>query len=153
MPAGKYNIIADQGSTFVFYVEYQTDGGTGQALHGYTAEMQVRRSAIDTGLVLQIAGGVSGNNLGITNGGNTGEWVVGATYAGTPGAASSGITLNGSTVGVDGTSGGIYITVDHQSMSYVPAGRHFYDLELYAPDGTRERILQGRFEVAQEVTR
>ena len=82
MPAGKYNIIADQGSTFVFYVEYQTDGGTGQALHGYTAEMQVRRSAIDTGLVLQIAGGVSGNNLGITNGGNTGEWVVGATYAG-----------------------------------------------------------------------
>jgi hypothetical protein len=151
MPAGNYNIQVDQGSTFVFYIEYQTEGGTGEDLRGYTAEMQVRRSAIDTGLVLQIAGGVSGNNLGVTHGGSTGEFVSGATYSGTLG--SGGITLMGSTVGADGSSGGIYISADSISMSKVPAGKHFYDIELHNGSGTVERILGGRFDVSREITR
>lgn len=151
MPAGRYDIQADQGSTFIFYIEYQTEGGTGEDLRGFSAEMQVRRSVIDPAIILQVSGGVSGNNAGVTHGGDTGEFVVGGTFSGTVG--SGGITLNGSTVGVDGTSGGIYIFVDHTSMSKVPTGKHFYDLELKSPGGTVERILGGRFEVSGEVTR
>ena len=153
MPAGTYNIEVDQGSTFLFYVEYQTEGGTGADLRGYTAEMQIRRSVIDPAMVLQISGGVSGQNAGVTHGGSTGEFVVGANFAGTPGDSNSGITVNGSTVGADGTSGGVFIFVDHTSMSKVPAGRHFYDLELRSPGGTVEKILGGRFEVTGQVNR
>jgi len=151
MPAGNYNIQVDQGSTFVFYIEYQGEGGTGEDLRGYTAEMQVRRSAIDTGMVLQVSGGVSGANAGVTHGGNTGEFVVGATYSGSVGIG--GITLMGSTVGANGTSGGVYVSVDSTSMSKVPAGKHFYDIELHNGSGNVERILGGRFDVSREITR
>ena len=90
MPAGNYNIQVDQGSTFIFYIEYQTEGGTGEDLRGYTAEMQVRRSVIDPAIILQVSGGVSGNNAGVTHGGDTGEFVVGATFSGTVGSPPKG---------------------------------------------------------------
>lgn len=149
MPSGNFNIVADQGSLFSFFIEYQDSGENAINLNGYTAEMQVRRSVIANEMLLQV--GVSG----CTAGGVTGHFT-----SSTGGSAGfGGITLNGSsadgtrtTNSVAGHTGGIFINVDHASMSAIPAGTHFYDIELFGSTGP-ERILSGRFEVLPEVTR
>ena len=155
MPSGIFDIVADQGSLFSFFIEYQDSSGTGIDLSGYTAEMQVRRATASTNMLLQVVGGSGGANwFGVTSGGVTG-YFSSSTF-GVPG--SGGITLNGSSadgltgpLGVSGHTGGIFMTVDPTSMSYVPAGSHFYDLQIYGSTGP-ETILRGRFVVTQEVT-
>lgn len=149
MPSGNFDIIADQGSLFSFFLEYQDSGGNAVNLNGYTAEMQIRRSMIAPEILLQV--GVSG----CTAGGVTGYFT-----ASTGGSAGfGGITLNGSsadgtrtTATVAGHTGGIFINVDHASMSAIPSGNHFYDIELFGSTGP-ERLISGRFEVLPEVTR
>ena len=154
MKSGKYDISVDQGSTFIFHLTYQDSAGTAVDLSSYTAQMQVRRSTIDPSLILDItsAGGVTG-------GGTTGEfsspetsgfWT--AATGGSAGLTSSGMTLNGNSAGVSGTTGGIYIIVDADTMKNVPTGKHTYDLEI-TTGRTVNKILSGRFEVEGEVTR
>lgn len=149
MPSGNFDIVADQGSLFSFFIEYQDSGGTPINLNGLTAEMQVRRSKIAPEILLQV--GVSG----CTAGGATGHFT--STVGGS--AGFGGITLNGSSADgtrttntVAGHTGGIYINVDNRSMSAIPAGAHFYDIELVGTTGP-EKIISGRFEVLPEVTR
>lgn len=48
MDAGTYDIVARQGSTFHLETAFETDDGEHIDLTGYTARMQVRRSASDT---------------------------------------------------------------------------------------------------------
>ena len=51
-------------------------------------------------------------------------------------------------------TGGILIIAGSTATSYVPSGRHMYDLELkYTPTGSTTRLLDGRFENEGEVTR
>ena len=121
MKAGKYDILVDQGSTFTFYLTYQNSAGTAIDLASYTASMQVRRSTIDPNLILDIssAGGVTG--------GTTGEYSSGG---GSAANVYSGITLNSSSVGATGTTGGLYIQIDNDTMKNVLTGNHSYDLEL-----------------------
>ena len=149
MKSGNYDISVDQGSTFVFHLTYQDSAGTAIDLTSYSAHMQIRRSTIDTGLILDIS-----SAGGVTGGGSTGEYTSG----GSAGHAYSGITLDGSTVG-DGPwrkyasgTGGIYIKVDSDTMKNVPSGKHIYDLELTTGTDVN-KILKGRFEVEGEVTR
>ena len=147
MKSGNYDISVDQGSTFVFHLTYQDSAGTAIDLTSYSANMQVRRSTIDTGLILDIS-----SAGGVTGGGSTGEYTSGGSAA----HNYSGITLNGNTLGqvcgcATGT-GGIYIKVDADTMKNVPIGKHLYDLEL--TKGTDvNKVLRGRFEVEGEVTR
>jgi len=145
MISGQYNIQADQGSTLKLFLEYQTFGSTAIDLNSYLAEMQVRRSVNDDNILLFL----SGNTLtsAVTGGGSTGY------FTGTGGiSGTGGLKLNTGPTGVAGHTGGIYINVDPTTMSYVPSGRHLYDLELI--NGSEiTRILQGRFEVTREVTR
>ena len=54
MKSGNYDISVDQGSTFVFHLTYQDSAGTAIDLSSYSASMQVRRSTIDTDLLLDI---------------------------------------------------------------------------------------------------
>ena len=149
MKSGNYDISVDQGSTFVFHLTYQDSAGTAIDLSSYSAHMQVRRSAIDTGLILDIS-----SVGGVTGGGSTGEYTSGGSAA----HNYSGITLNGNTLGqgpwrafASGT-GGIYIKVDADTMKNVPIGKHLYDLELTTGTDVN-RVLRGRFEVEGEVTR
>lgn len=142
MKAGNYDISLDQGSTFVFHLTYQDSSGNAIDLSSYTASMQVRRSAIDPDIILDVS-----SAGGVTGGGTTGEFSSGGGSAGV-----GGMTLNGSTVGVAGTTGGIYIKIDTDTMKNVPAGRHRYDFEL-TNSGNVNKILTGRFEVDAEVTR
>jgi hypothetical protein len=103
--------------------------------------MQVRRSPDDTQLTLFITGS------GVTSGGLTGEFAVGAGVGGT-----GGITLNGSNSGAAGTTGGIYVEFDAVSSSYLPTGRMFYDFELVNGEEVT-RVFQGRFEATANITR
>jgi len=116
-------------------------------LDNYTATMQVRRSFTSDSILLSITGGTVDG--GVIGGGSTGY------FTGTGGIhGTGGIVLNGTVSGVTGTTGGIYISVDHVTMKNVPRGRHFYDLELTnLGDSSVTRILKGRFEVDPEVTR
>ena len=150
MPAAKHDLDIDRGATFKLFLEYQTAGTTGIDLNGHTADMQVRRSTKTSKIILHLQGNAS--DRGLTGGGSTGEYVLGATFAGT--AGTGGIFLNASSTGVtSGKTGGIYIEADSTTMKNVPEGQHHYDLELVDSSGTVTRILEGRFRVSPDVTR
>ena len=139
--AADYTITHDKGTTFKFHALYKSATGGAINLAGQSARMQVRRSPDDTQLALFITGS------GVTGGGSTGEFAVGAGVGGT-----GGITLNGSNSGAAGTTGGIYVEFDAETSANLPTGRMFYDFELV--DGEEiTRILQGRFEATANITR
>lgn len=149
MPAGEYNITVDRGSTFKFHVTFYNSSETVVDLETYSASMQVRKSYTTENILLSVTGSTGDSNKGVVGGGSTGY------FTGTGGVAGiGGIELNSSIAGVIGTTGGIFMSVDHVTMQNMPAGRHFYDMELTnLSDNTVTRILQGRFEVEAEVTR
>jgi hypothetical protein len=146
MPAGRYDIIAEQGASFKIQFDYLYAGvgGTGINLENFTCQMQVRKSAYDSKILLDAS--ISG----LTYGGVTGYYEPGVITGTT---ASGGIYLNQDIQGITRT-GGIYINVPHTVTRYFPVGRHFYDLELTnSVSGDVTRLLEGTFEVTKEVTR
>lgn len=56
MSAAKHDLDVDRGSTFKLFLEYQTAGSTAIDLNGYTADMQVRRSADASDIILHLQG-------------------------------------------------------------------------------------------------
>lgn len=66
-PAGTYNIIADQGSTFTRQLVWKNANGTPINLTGYTARMQVRETFDAPDHVLELT-----TSSGITLGGALG---------------------------------------------------------------------------------
>jgi hypothetical protein len=153
MAAGEYDIITEQGASFLLYLKYQQSDETGITLDAYTSSMQVRRSIEDTDLVLHITGTTMSMTTGtvhngsVTGGGGTGEFVAGSGVAGT-----GQIKLDSSVGGATGTTGGILVEIDADTMANVPRGKHFYDLEIRSGN-TVNKIVRGRFEVIPEVTR
>jgi len=147
MPAAKHDLNIDRGSTFKLFLEYQTAGTTGIDLDGYSANMQVRRHAEASEILLHFYGTTA--DRGLTGGGSTGSYAAGAGVAGT-----GGIYLNATSAGATGgTTGGIYVFADYATMQNVPAGQHFYDLEITDSNSVVTRILEGRFRVSPDVTR
>ena len=153
MAAGEYDIITEQGASFLLYLKYQDSSETGITLDAYTSSMQVRRSIEDNDLVLHVTGSTMNmatgvvHNGSVTGGGGTGEFVAGSGVAG-----SGQIKLGSSAGGATGTTGGILVTIDADTMASVPRGKHFYDLEIRSGN-TVNKIVRGRFEVIPEVTR
>jgi len=146
MPASTYNINADQGSSFDLYLEYQTSGGTAIDLSMCEARMQVRPSYTSSNIVLNFTGNTAYSAL--TGGGSTGYYASGTTGV----VGTGGITLNASTAGVVGTTGGIYIDADAVAMAFTLAGEHRYDLELITGT-TVSRLIEGEFKINPEVTK
>lgn len=143
MPASKYDIYAEQGSTFKLFLQYKTKAGIPIDLTGYTGEMQVRRSVSDTQAILQIT------NFGVIGGGTTGEFTIG-----TQGSTGlGGIIWQVGATGASGATGCILIKVDSQTMSYVPDGKHFYDLKVTNTLGETQRLLEGMFEISAQVSK
>ena len=143
MPAGRYDITAEQGATFKLFLEYQDSTGTAEDLSGFTSRMDVRKYVGDSELLLRITGSTTGG--GASGGGSTGF------FTGAGLAIGGGMTLNASATGSDGIDGGIYTEISAAGMSNVPTGRHFYDIELV--NGTEvTRILEGKFDVRGEVS-
>ncbi|MBC8443014.1 MAG: hypothetical protein H8D80_02355 [Proteobacteria bacterium] len=151
MPAASYNIIAEQGTKWTLYLEYQTSGGTAIDLTSYNAQMQVRPSATSSNIILNFAGSTSSSS--VTGGGSTGYYVSGTTGV----SATGGIVLNASTAGVVGTTGGIYISADAGALSNTLSGEHRYDLELIKNMGSGVddiiRLVEGEFKIKSEITK
>jgi hypothetical protein len=142
MPAGDYDIYADQGATFKMVMRHRDQNNNPINLNETAARLQVRRSKTSPDVLLAIS------DLGVTGGGPDGFWTPGLSFEGIPG--TGGISLN---MGETGSlTGGIYISVDATTMTFMPPGNHFYDLKLIQ-GATVDRILQGRFVVDAEVTR
>ena len=153
MAAGEYTIRAEQGASFLLFLEYQDDSGGGISLKTYKSAMQVRRSIDDPDMVLHVTGSTVDQTSGnvhtgsLTGGGLTGE------FGKTGGVSGTGqIKLDVSAAGATGTTGGILVTIDGDTMANTPSGDHFYDLEI-SSGVTINKILRGRFEITPEVTR
>ena len=152
--AGEYDIITDQGSSFTLHLAYQDDNGNAQSLSSYTSRMQVRRSPTDPQMLLWVTGSTVDPLTGdayataVTGGGSTGE------FSGpTGGVTGSGyIKMEVSSSGATGSTGGILINVDADTMANVPYGKHFYDFEIVSGN-TVHKLIKGRFEVKPEITR
>ena len=85
-----------------------------------------------------------GKSTGITAG------LTGATDGGLTG----GIFLNRNVGNSGGQTGGVLIIAGSTATSFIPDGRHQYDMELkYIPTGETIRIIEGRFESNGEVSR
>jgi hypothetical protein len=127
--AAHYDIQAEKGSTFQLHMVYKDNSNTAVDLSSYSGRMQIRRSMISSSTLLDVTSGVT---AGITGG-------------------TGGFSMNASATGAFLT-GGILLTVDAVSMGLVPSGQHVYDLELVS-GATISRLLEGRFECSNEVTR
>ena len=55
MPAGIYNILSDQGSTFARTLVYKDSNGTPIDLSGYTAKMEIRPTIGSSTLLLTLS--------------------------------------------------------------------------------------------------
>tara|TARA_S200002703_G_scaffold152738_1_gene153482 strand:+ start:758 stop:1216 length:459 start_codon:yes stop_codon:yes gene_type:complete len=152
MPAGVYNINAEQGVTFKLHLSYKDSNDSFVNLEEYTARMQVRRSPEDSDLLLFITGSTMIDSTGavhngsLTGGGITGEFTTGGV------AGTGDIKLNSSSAGITGSTGGILVSMDAVSMSNCPKGNHFYDLEIINGENVT-RLIEGRFTVDREITR
>jgi hypothetical protein len=143
MPASRYDIYAEQGTTFKLHLDYKYQGGTGIDLSNFTGELQVRRSSKDSGVLLFLS------DTGVTGGGITGEFTAGVDGI----AGVGGISFNTAIDGSAGYTGGILFRVDATTMKNIPYGKHFYDFEMTNTLGEVSRLIEGTFEVSREITR
>ena len=154
MSGGEYDIKAEQGATYNLFLLYQTNDETGIDLKNYTSTMQVRRSVEDNDLLLWVTGTTMDPDTGLVyDGGVTGGGVTGEFVAGSGVSGIGDIKLNADSDGSTGNTGGIVVAIDADTMTNVPPGKHFYDLEIVAGSGSVTKIVRGRFEVTPEVTR
>jgi FlaG/FlaF family flagellin (archaellin) len=125
VPAGKYHIAVDQGSTFRKAITWKDGSGNPVNLAGYSARMQVRSSFASSTVVLSMTT-VNGK---IMLGGSAGTISLYLSASDTAAlSTASPADFSDAFVGV-------------------------YDLELVAPNGDVTRLLQGSFAVNPEVTR
>ncbi len=142
MPASKYDIYAEQGSTLKVHLQLKTRAGLPIDLSGFTGEMQVRRSVSDEQILLKIT------DNSVIGGGQSGEFTPGNGITG-----SGGILWGIGVTGASGATGCLLIKVDSTTMSFVPEGKHFYDLKITNTIGEVQRLLEGMFEVPAQVSR
>jgi hypothetical protein len=134
----RYDITSNQGETLNLHILYTDSDDNGIDLTSYTAEMKVKRSVLGDDSLLYLT-----QNGGITAG-----------LTGSTGGITGGIFLNRNVGNSGSQTGGILLIAGSTATSYVPNGRHQYDLEIrYTPTGETTRIVEGRFENDGEVTR
>ena len=150
-----YDINLYQGQSYFLDLDYTDANDEVVDLNGATfeARMQVRRSPLVEEKLVGL------NSVfyprGVVGGGITGYYLGG--YYGftpdtntTPGVlGTGGITLN-----YNGITGSFRIEIDAETTANIPAGRHFYDLDVRNKEtGFVDKVITGTFEVLSEVTR
>lgn len=139
-----YQITHYQGDTFTLQFNYLDETKTAVDLAGASAEMHIRRSPLATKLVGLITDAYPEGCFGIS-GSDDFEYGSGDSITG----GTGGIRLN-----YNGVTGSIYITIDQETTSRIPARRNFYDLQItFNNTGEVRNILRGTFELARETTR
>lgn len=140
----RYDITSNQGETLHLHILYTDSNDVGIDLSLYSAEMKVKRTFLGNNSLLFLTNVSDGKSTGITAG------LTGATDGGLTG----GIFLNRNVGNSGGQTGGVLIIAGSTATSFIPDGRHQYDMELkYIPTGETIRIIEGRFESNGEVSR
>ena len=147
MSAGRYDIVAEQGSTFNFELTYQNSDNTGFAFHDgttdeeyiYGVRMHVRKSANQVGTrepIIHISTNTNPESRTIPSI-TTDEFGGGVIY----------FTAD--------TDGKINIKILASTMALLSPRRYFYDIELFKTETDGEnvvKILKGTFDVEGEVS-
>lgn len=125
MPAGKYNILIEQGATFQLELQYKDSNNNAIDLTGYSGRMQIRPSVGSTVSYLCLSSSLQPDGTGLNFSGS-----------------------NGST---PPTSGSIGIYISAVSSSALTFNQGVYDLEI-ASGSFVARLLQGNVQLSKEVT-
>lgn len=147
MGFSNYDLRMIQGQSFTLELDYLDDASNPIELDSsFYAKMSIRRSPATTKLVLNADS--ARYPQGITGGDETHPQFGGdLDFQGRTG--TGGILLN-----YGGISGAVRVEVDHETMSFVPAGVHFYDITIYNESTNyRDKLVSGIVEVQPEVTR
>jgi len=127
------DIEVSQGETTTLFFKNIDSYGNGIDLTGQKAILAIKRYPTSGKLMLLVT------DTTVVNGGQYGEFTSSG-YAGTGGSY-----INQSATG-SSLTGGIRFSIDKQSMTYVPHGRHFYEVSLRKGD-TVDRLFEGRIDV------
>lgn len=127
------DIEVSQGETTTLFFKNVDSYGNGIDLTGQKAILAIKRYPTSSKLMLLIT------DTSVINGGQQGEFTSSG-YGGTGGSYVNQDSLGSS------LTGGIRFSVDKQSMTYVPHGRHFYEVSL-RNGAIVDRLFEGRIDV------
>jgi hypothetical protein len=125
MPAGRYNLLIEQGATFEVELQYKDSNGVVVDLTGYSGRLQIRPSIGSPTAYLCLSSSLNADGTGLNFSGS-----------------------NGSTPPTSGSIG-VYISAATSSMLTFNTG--VYDLEI-ASGSFVTRLLQGNVQLSKEVT-
>jgi len=131
MPAGKYNFIIEQGSTFELNLQYKDSNGDPVDLTDYTGRLQIRPSVQSDTVYLTLSSSLQSDGTGLNFSGSNNDLP--------PSSGSIGVIIASCTSSM--------LTFD---------GDAYYDLEIYSGSGDcpyTVRIIEGRVQLSKEVTR
>ncbi len=125
MPAGRYNLLIEQGATFEVELQYKDSNGVVVDLSGYSGRLQIRPSIGSPTAYLCLSSSLNADGTGLNFSGS-----------------------NGSTPPTSGSIG-VYISAITSSMLTFNTG--VYDLEIQSGSFVT-RLLQGNVQLSKEVT-
>jgi len=125
MPAGRYNLLIEQGATFEVELQYKDSNGVVVDLSGYSGRLQIRPSIGSPTAYLCLSSSLNADGTGLNFSGS-----------------------NGSTPPTSGSIG-VYISAITSSMLTFSTG--VYDLEIQSGSFVT-RLLQGNVQLSKEVT-
>lgn len=125
MPAGRYNLLIEQGATFEIELQYKDSNGVVVDLTGYSGRLQIRPSVGSPTAYLCLSSSLQPDGTGLNFSGS-----------------------NGSTPPTSGSIG-VYISAATSSLLTFNTG--VYDLEIQSGSFVT-RLLQGNVQLSKEVT-
>ena len=150
-----YDINLYQGQSYFLDLDYTDVNDEEVDLNGATfeARMQVRRSPLVEEKLIAVSSDFYPR--GVVGGGNTGYFIgVGFGLVEEKNPLKGVLGTGGITLNYNGMTGTFRIEIDAETTANIPAGRHFYDLDVRNKEtGFVDKVITGTFEVLSEVTR
>jgi len=131
MPAGKYNFVIEQGSTFSLNLQYLDSNGDTVDLSDFSGRMQIRPTKASDTVYLTLSSSLNPDGTGLNFSGSNGDQPP--------------------------TSGSIGIIISSATSSLLTFSEEaYYDLEIYSGSSASPytvRLIEGQVKLSTEVTR